>query len=392
MNFEVIAHEALVGLLVFDKKSNTCIYANHLAKDILHLSDSKLILDLNSFQPTEVRNRNFKIFNLSLMDHEGLHQEVIMRRPNGGNFIAQLGVKHFVSENKSHTLLMIQDMTVQAKLHRELENKQTQLKTAFEDLLKQNAELKELDAAKTKFIALVTHELRTPTSGIVATSEMLKLGLYEGESELKEFVGMIHSEGRLLLELINDILDFAKIQSGRMDFYIEQKDLRTLAEETIEPLKSIAEATRVSIINEMGDSEALCYFDSLRMHQIVNNLVSNGIKYNKPNGTVTLKINTTEEYVQLHIIDTGKGISEENQPKIFNEFETLGKISNHTKGTGLGLPIAKKMIEAMGGHIEFTSQLGKGSNFWINVPINKVLGDSESYRERIDPGSGDLAA
>jgi signal transduction histidine kinase len=97
--------------------------------------------------------------------------------------------------------------------------------------------------------------------------------------------------------------------------------------------------------------------------------------------------------MRLSIIDTGRGISKENQPKIFNEFETLGKISNHTKGTGLGLSIAKRMMESMGGTLGFTSEEGKGSTFWIDIPTTKVLGEThESYRARPLSDDDDLAA
>ncbi|MCB0362812.1 MAG: ATP-binding protein, partial [Bdellovibrionales bacterium] len=118
--------------------------------------------------------------------------------------------------------------------------------------------------------------------------------------------------------------------------------------------------------------------------------ITNAIKYNRENGSVKVWIEETPDFAQVFVKDTGKGISIEDQPKVFNEFETLGKVALHHKGTGLGMPITKRLMEALGGSIELSSELGVGSTFWISIPKKKILAD-ENYRSRPNE-SADLVA
>ena len=126
------------------------------------------------------------------------------------------------------------------------------------------------------------------------------------------------------------------------------------------------------------------------MKQVLSNILSNAIKYNKEEGWVRIRSVRTDEFVEVSIQDSGKGISPDDQKKVFNEFETLGKVAQHHKGTGLGMPISKRLIEGMGGEIHLESEVGVGSTFKIKVPINKVLEDT-NYRDRPDE-AGDLVA
>ncbi|MCB0351377.1 MAG: ATP-binding protein, partial [Bdellovibrionales bacterium] len=151
-------------------------------------------------------------------------------------------------------------------------------------------------------------------------------------------------------------------------------------------------ASKIQLSLETKPFEAKCYFDEVRIRQVLTNLINNAIKYNKPSGAVVVSIKENDDNILVYIKDTGKGISAEDQPKVFNEFETLGKVAHHAKGTGLGLPISQRMIQFMGGDIKLESEPGVGSTFWIEVPKRAVL-ESEHYRKRPDDtGSGDLAA
>jgi signal transduction histidine kinase len=239
---------------------------------------------------------------------------------------------------------------------------------------------------------MVSHDLRTPLSAIIASSEILKLKLYDTTEQLDEFTLMIHDQGNQMLNLVNDILDFVKIQSGKMDYFIESAEIREVIEHELCALKSVADISNISVELLPFKSGGVCYFDKVRIKQVFNNLLSNAIKYNRPNGAVRLIVDETDSHVNLTFEDTGHGIENENLGKIFNEFETLGKIAHHAKGTGLGLPITKRMIEAMGGEIFVTSKIGVGSQFKIAIPKNKVLPE-ELYRSRPEESeSGDLAA
>lgn len=379
---EAMAEHALVGLIVFSADGKTVLYANTKSKEILSLHDNVNTFTIEGLIPEEAKNDKFRPLSQDMFEHEGLFQDMLIRKSTGEHFVGSCGVRHLEVGGSKSLLLMLQDTTLQAKMAREIENKQMQIKSAFEEVLHQNKQLKELDVAKTRFIALVTHELRTPTSAVVATAEMLKLGIYDDEAQMKEFVGMIYDEGRHLLELINDILDFAKIQSGRMDYFIDQKDVRGVLDHAAESMETLAEQSNIKFEYKRPDEELLCWFDQHRIQQVVTNLLSNGIKYNKDGGKVEFFVEQMEGLVRIHIKDNGNGISEENQKLIFNEFETLGKMASHSKGTGLGLPISKRMIEAMGGTIGFESKEGQGSDFWVDIPTEKVLEDEEQYRSR----------
>jgi len=391
-HFKEITDQSLIGFILFDTKGGHSIYSNAMAQQILEQTTDGPLLLTDLVAEASRRDLKFRPFNLELIQHEGLFQNIIVKKKTGSSFVASCGVRSIEIEGEVYTLLMLQDTTLQAKLQREVENKQNEIRVAYEELLVQNRQLKELDIAKNRFIALVTHELRTPASAVVATAETLKLGLYDTQEELKTFLNMIFDEGRHLLELVNDILDFAKIQAGKMEYYIEEADLGPLIAKVTETLMPVAQKSGIELKCRTPKNPVKCYFDSLRMKQILTNLISNGIKYNREKGHVEVFVENVENLVRVHIKDSGQGISEKNKKLIFNEFETLGKISSHSKGTGLGLPIAKKMIESMGGTIGLESVEGQGSDFWIDVPVNKVLGESEHYRSRSEDGIEDLAA
>jgi signal transduction histidine kinase len=398
--FKSMADQSLMGFVVWaiDNTNTLCLYANPMALQTFQATDPGL-LELEKICPgagssvgsSEIK---FRSFSKDLLQHEGLFQNVLLRKLSGVNFVGSCGVRHLQVEGRPCVLIMVQDTTVQVKLQREVENKQNQIRMAYEELLQQNKQLKELDIAKNRFIALVTHELRTPASAVVATAEALKMGVIEGPDQTAEFMGMIYDEGRRLLELINDILDFAKIQANKMDYYIESQALEPVLKRVQDSLKPLAEGSEVTLHPlQLPPNLPMAYFDALRLGQVITNIVSNAIKYNRKGGSVHMTCEALPEGpVRVHIRDTGHGISTENRSRIFNEFETLGKISAHTRGTGLGLPISKKMLEAMGGVIEFTSVEGKGSDFWIDIPTTQVLGLSEHYRSRPDDDQGDLAA
>ena len=127
----------------------------------------------------------------------------------------------------------------------------------------------------------------------------------------------------------------------------------------------------------------------MRLKQIVSNLISNAIKYNKKEGSVEVFLEEKDEKIFVYVKDTGRGIPSDQIEQVFNEFETLGKVANHQKGTGLGMPITKRLIEGMGGEIDLTSEVGVGTTFWVTIPTKKILSD-DLYRERTD--DFDLAA
>jgi signal transduction histidine kinase len=379
--YETIAHEAMFGIVVFDD-TGLCLFSNKMAGQMLGAES----LRLTDLVPAEIRPQ-FKSFSAEFIKHDGFYQDILVRKSDNSTFIANIGVRFIQVDGTSAHLLMLQDVTLQKKLQREIMAKQTEIKAAFEELLNQNRKLKELDYAKDRFIALTTHELRTPLSAMVASAEILKLGIYDNEEQMREFIDMIYDQGLHLQDLVNDILDFAKIQAGKMDFYIEMQDPAELAKGILHGFEGMAETDSVTLQIHVPSPSVACYFDELRLRQVLSNMINNAIKYNKPGGRVDVKFVDEAEIVKILVQDTGKGIPKDQFDKVFNEFETIGQVALHHKGTGLGMPISRKLTEGMGGKLCLDSELGVGTTFWVELPKTKVLSE-ELYRPRPDKLSG----
>jgi signal transduction histidine kinase len=330
----------------------------------------------------------FKSFAQDILMNDGLYHDIVINTAGGQTFIGNIGVRLLGVDGVHAHLLMLQDVTLQKKLQREILAKQVEIRAAFDELKKQNQQLRDLDLAKDRFIALTTHELRTPLSAMVASAEILKLGLYDSPEQMREFIDMIYEQGQHLQDLVNDILDFAKIQAGKMDFYIAEGDTLPLIEALVHQFANMAEANAVTMKIDKPAFPAKCYFDEMRLRQVISNIVNNAIKYNRNGGTVRVFFLDHPEHLKILVQDTGKGIALEQFNKVFNEFETIGNVAQHHKGTGLGMPISHKLMEGMGGRIAFISELGKGSTFWVEIPKTKVL-DESVYRPR---KTGDLLA
>jgi signal transduction histidine kinase len=399
--YHVMVEEAIAGIMAFRSSDYKCVYANQAAKQLIDYnqlfnseSEHSTDLDIKKLFPKvdlkKAKELGFTPLNFNLLIHEGIYQAILVNKGKNQQLVANVGVKKVELEGEEHILMMIQDTTVQNKLQRDVLQKQNELKSAYEELVQQNEKLKSLDKAKDRFIALTTHELRTPASAMLATADVLKEGLYDTEEELKMFIDTIHEQGHHLMELINDILDFSKIQAGMMDYYVQQLDINKLLKDVIKSAQSTAQKSNIKLNLESNQQPLLCYYDELRIKQVLQNVLSNAMKYNKENGFVKIWLKEKDSEVEIHIQDSGVGIPPEEQSKVFDEFETLGKVALHHQGTGLGMPISKQMIESMGGNIDFSSEVGVGTTFIIRIPKNKVL-DEENYRERptID---GDLIA
>jgi signal transduction histidine kinase len=391
----IIAQEAIMGIAAFSMETEACLYLNRLGAEILEVGQYEsdtIPLKLEELMGQADRPGFARGFSRSLLDHEGLYQDVLMQKKNGYAFVTNTGVKRaFLGNGQEVLILMFQDVTIQKKLQRDIQAKQDEINKAHAELLEQNRELLELDHAKDKFIALTSHELRTPLSAIVATAEVLVLQFYESPEQKEEFIKTIHEQGLQLMELVNDILDFAKIRAGKMDFCIEQLDLRPMVTSIKTNFDHMAAQSKVTFDVDAGDVEVLAYYDTLRIKEVINNVISNAIKYNKEGGTVTLRIEKSPEgFARIRCTDTGLGIPADKISAVFNEFETVGHVSKHHKGTGLGMPISKKLCQSMGGDLTLTSVDGVGSTFYIDIPVEKIL-DESMYNSRADLW-GDLAA
>lgn len=390
----LIAQEAIMGIVVFSMSTSECLYINRLAVELLEVGSNEgpIPLTLGELMTTQDRPGFARAFTTDLLAHEGLYQDVLMQKKNGHSFVANTGVKRArLASGDEVVILMIQDITIQKKLQRDIIAKQDEINKAVTGLQEQNRQLLELDQAKDKFIALTSHELRTPLSAIVATAEVLVLELYESAEQKEEFIRTIHNQGLQLMELVNDILDFAKIRAGKMDFCVEHADLRPVVSALKSNFDHMAQGSKVSLDIEVPDHECHAWVDLLRLREVVNNVMSNAIKYNREGGVVIVRIETgAVGFARIRVTDTGLGIPADKMGAVFNEFETVGHVSKHHKGTGLGMPISKRLCLTMGGDLTLISTEGVGSTFYIDLPVEKVL-DESMYNSREDLW-GDLAS
>jgi len=223
--------------------------------------------------------------------------------------------------------------------------------------------------AKSEFLSSMSHELRTPLNAIFGFSQLLQKAPGQTLSEEQSYsIDQIGQAGRHLLTLINKVLDLSKIEEGHLGLSIEDVDLRTLLAECSALASGQAADAGISIeLEPQSDFRALA--DYTRLKQIILNLLSNAIKYNRPEGRVRISTRLTpNEMVSVSVNDTGPGIPKENLGDLFSPFDRLEFENSAVEGTGIGLAITKKLVEAMGGSIEVKSEVGKGSTFSVHLP------------------------
>ena len=226
------------------------------------------------------------------------------------------------------------------------------------------------DRAKSEFLSRMSHELRTPLNSILGFAQVLQMGGGLPTRAL-ECVQHILKGGRHLLRLIDEVLDIARIESGRLPLSVEPVLVSDAVSQTLEMVRPIAESRGIQLANDMSrQCQQHVMADRQRLHQVLLNLLSNAIKYNQANGSVRISCQAeNRNAVRIKVEDTGSGITVEDQARLFAPFERLAAAHTDVEGTGLGLALSKHLIQAMGGGIGLLSQVGKGSTFWIELPV-----------------------
>lgn len=235
--------------------------------------------------------------------------------------------------------------------------------TELKDSQLKRERAEELDRLKSAFLANMSHEIRTPLNAIVGFSQLL--AETDDPEERHEFVEIIDSNNRMLLQLISDILDLAKIESGTMDFKFADMNVKEVINEIVTSFR-IKMPDNVALIAPQDSPECQIYSDRMRLTQVISDFLNNAIKYTSE-GCITLAYEIIGDEIKFSVTDTGDGMSQEIQAHIFDRFY---KGNTFKQGTGLGLSICETIVNRLGGRIGVNSELGKGSTFWFTHPYS----------------------
>ncbi len=278
-----------------------------------------------------------------------------------------------VSSEKNYSLRAIKKSDDQVGLLIEQFNAMLeQIQLRDEELLQAKEEAEHANRAKSEFLSRMSHELRTPMNAILGFAQLLDFNPNEPLTKTQQGKKEeILKAGNHLLELINEVLDLSRIESGKLTLSIENVDLVEVMQEVLLLIDPMAKQNNIRIDNQISlqPGESFVFMDRTKLKQIFLNLISNAIKYNRPDGSVTLKGEIiSEKEMTLSVVDTGMGISEEQQTQIFEPFNRLDAENSEIEGTGIGLTITKRLLEIMNGSISLKSIPGKGSRFSIHLP------------------------
>jgi PAS domain S-box-containing protein len=287
-------------------------------------------------------------------------------RKNGGRFTASVAVtlRRDAEGLPIGYVLISKDITEQKQLEEQLRRKN-------EELEEQNRRVQEANRLKSEFLANMSHELRTPLNGIIGFAELMhdaKVGPVSADH--KEYLGDILSSSRHLLQLINDVLDLAKVESGKMEFRPETVNVRKLVGEIRDILRTLTAEKHIQLSCEIDPAIEEIVIDPAKLKQVLYNYLSNALKFTPDGGTVAVRVRPEGDAdFRLEVQDSGIGIRTEDFSRLFVEFQQLdATTSKKYQGTGLGLALTRRIVEAQSGEIGVTSTVGKGSSFYAVLP------------------------
>ena len=311
--------------------------------------------------------------------------EIVAVGPLGQRYMDVLFAPELVERGRVETAVSrARDMTDRKHAEEEVERQRkvleeltAQLRVTIAELERQNvvigqakAEADKANRAKSEFLSRMSHELRTPLNAVLGFAQLLLEGGYDPPEVIK-FSNYIRQAGEHLLKLIDEVLDISRIESGRLKLAVEPVLVSGVLDEVLHLTSSMAGSAGVKLDTSRADAcdEVCVMADVHRLQQIVLNLMSNAIKFNRPQGSVQIYCRCVGERCRIVVEDSGPGISDEMREKLFRPFERLDAATRNIEGTGLGLSLSRALAVAMNGSLDLTSEVGKGSVFWVELPL-----------------------
>jgi PAS domain S-box-containing protein len=354
-----------------------CRSLGYTREELLKLSVS----DLDPEWPVERWPEHWR----ELQNKRSLVFESNHQTKDGRLFPVEISANYFQYGDKDYNLALVRDITErklaedEIKLYRDSLEEKVELRT--EDLRLARDAADTANKAKSTFLANMSHELRTPLNSILGFSNMMQQDKSLSASQI-EILDIINRSGEHLLSLINDVLEIAKIEAGRVQLEVSTIDLHTLLRELSDMMHLRAKQKGLTLeLDQCPDLPRYIKCDEARLRQIIVNLLGNAVKFT-PAGKITLRLRTREnknEHLIIEVEDTGPGISKDDQQKLFRPFAQL-QSGNEQGGTGLGLSLVKQYVELMDGDVSLESELGKGATFRVELPL-EVVAEASLSRE-----------
>jgi PAS domain S-box-containing protein len=367
-------------LIIRFNKDYKPVYANQAWEKIsgIERKNYKRIHRFRDMLPESLKNKLIDTLEEVKNKRKEIYTNFEFMRQDGPCYFQAVVVPEFDTENELHSILVIaHDITERVRFEEALKKKADEMTVINEELEgKNNAldianeRLKEMDRTKSEFVSMASHELRTPLTGIIGlTQTLLSTDIEITEEEKERYLKIIELEGKRLSNLLNELLDITRIEAGVVEIHHETVDMNDLVEETLQLLQ-IPSTIKMEVITPKEHSCA--WADKDRVKQVLTNVIDNAVRYSNSQGAITVRLGEQDHEIVVSVQDKGTGISHDEIPKIFNKFYRArsARIAK-TKGSGLGLTIAKSIVELHGGKIWVESEQGKGSVFSFTLPRKK---------------------